>query len=289
MRFFFKKTWVLLFKQIFILFLIVFLFFNAIYIVNYIFPFLQEGLDTNSNKKVFITFGTLEKNEHNKNDNYIEAVDRITRQASELEIFDTIKRYNEDDLKNDNEFWSNHSNFVLSNKKGYGYWIWKPYLIMKTLETMNDHDILLYSDCGCELDIRNKKEMENLFESVKQDLLIASTNRPEKERSKMDVIVYFDMKTPNIMDSLQHQATTICILKCSKTNRFVKEWYETCCKYELIDDSPSKIENDGSFIEHRHDQSIFSLLTKKPEYDFRNMSIEKAVIMAHNRTGKSVL
>lgn len=30
----------------------------------------------------------------------------------------------------------------------------------------------------------------------------------------------------------------------------------------LIDDSPSKIENDKSFNEHRHDQSLFSVILK---------------------------
>lgn len=32
--------------------------------------------------------------------------------------------------------------------------------------------------------------------------------------------------------------------------------------FSLIDDSPSKSENMNGFIEHRHDQSVFSLLFK---------------------------
>jgi hypothetical protein len=34
------------------------------------------------------------------------------------------------------------------------------------------------------------------------------------------------------------------------------------CNYHLIDDTPSKSPNFTEFIEHRHDQSILSLLTK---------------------------
>ena len=60
------------------------------------------------------------------------------------------------------EFWNNHSEFILANKRGYGYWLWKPYLIMKTLEQMNDNDILVYADCGCEIE-SNKKNNGKLI------------------------------------------------------------------------------------------------------------------------------
>ena len=52
----------------------------------------------------------------------------------------------------DSEYWNKHKNFILNtkHKKGHGYYIWKPYLIQKTMNKMNDGDILLYSDAGCE-------------------------------------------------------------------------------------------------------------------------------------------
>jgi len=37
---------------------------------------------------------------------------------------------------------------------------------------------------------------------------------------------------------------------------------DICNKSSLIDDTPSKTNNDHDFIEHRHDQSVFSLLCK---------------------------
>jgi hypothetical protein len=41
------------------------------------------------------------------------------------------------------------------------------------------------------------------------------------------------------------------------------EWldvFET--RFDLIDDSPSKIKNFSEFVENRHDQSVFSILCK---------------------------
>ena len=44
----------------------------------------------------------------------------------------------------------------------------------------------------------------------------------------------------------------------------MKEYYEIGSQnYHFIDDSPSIYINFSCFVEHRHDQSIFSLLTKK--------------------------
>ena len=94
--------------------------------------------------KSIITFGAGSQD-------YYDAVKRLTKQSTELELFDNIIGYTDKNLKNDNIFWEKHSNFITNNKRGYGYWIWKPYLIKKTMDNMKDGDILLYLDCGCEI------------------------------------------------------------------------------------------------------------------------------------------
>ena len=37
---------------------------------------------------------------------------------------------------------------ILQSPRGAGYWLWKPYVILKTLENCNDGDKILYSDSG---------------------------------------------------------------------------------------------------------------------------------------------
>ena len=51
-----------------------------------------------------------------------------------------------------------------------------------------------------------------------------------------------------------------------KTNfvvSFMKEWLDMCCIYENITDSPSIIPNDVRFYDHRHDQSLLSIMLHK--------------------------
>ena len=43
----------------------------------------------------------------------------------------------------------------------------------------------------------------------------------------------------------------------------IKKWYISCCNYDILDDYSSNISNDPEFIEHRHDQAIYSLLCYK--------------------------
>lgn len=228
--------------------------------------------------KIFITFG---------NNIYLHAVRRIVNQAKNLKLFNNIYGYSENDLKNDEYFWKTHSDFILSNPRGFGYWLWKSYLIMKTMEKMNENDILLYCDCGCEIDYNKHLLITNMFELVKTDLIIG-TSYPdiEKNWNKMDTIIYLNMVDSEKLNTYQHQAGVCCYLKCEKTYNLVKEWYNISCNYHLLDDSPSINNNFNCFIEHRHDQSIFSLLTKKYNI-YSNTSLENIIEISRNRTGIS--
>jgi hypothetical protein len=59
-----------------------------------------------------------------------------------------------DDL--DDEFKLNFKD-ILREQRGGGYWIWKPYIIKKHLDKINDNDILIYMDAGCSININGKK------------------------------------------------------------------------------------------------------------------------------------
>jgi len=243
----------------------------------------------NKLKKYFISFGA-------GNQDYYDAVKRITNQASSLDIFDEVIGYTDNDLKNDKYFWNKHSEFILANKRGFGYWLWKPYFIMKKLEQMNDNDILVYADSGCEIPNNNKEKYRqrwvNKFKLVQSDLIIDTLACNgiclEKEWTKMDLILYLNMNNPLYLNTAQHQGSALIILKCKKIVDLVKEWYNTACNYHLLDDTQSIAKNLPCFKEHRHDQSIYSLLVKK--YNLHNNYILKDVIwIARNRTGKSKL
>ena len=210
--------------------------------------------------RVFISFGDGDERWRN-------CLTHIIRRAQETGLFDKVVGYGIADLENDVEFTSRHGEFVKNNRRGYGYWIWKPYLIIKNLEALKDGDTLLYLDCGTDIDVSEKDELARFLDLVKDELIISSYYpTQEKMWSKMDLILELGMNEPRFMESVQMQGGLNLIYNCDKTMNFVRDWYDNCCKYNLLDDSPSVNPNDPAFVEHRHDQSIFSLLFKM--YDF---------------------
>jgi hypothetical protein len=205
----------------------------------------------------FITFG-------GPTSNYHDAVNRLCSQAKKFELFDNITGYTENDLLNDTDFWMKHKQFISSHSRGFGYWIWKPYLIYKKLMEIDEGDILLYLDSGCELNPQGKPRFLELVEKTINKLIIGTTSSSDDVYyTKMDLVKYMQMESHSSLKKNHMQACALMMLNCSEIKNLFNEYYDLCNNYNLIDDSPSIINNHNGFIEHRHDQSVFNLLVKK--------------------------
>jgi hypothetical protein len=227
----------------------------------------------------FLTFAS-----HN---NYLDAGKRLMHQANQLNVFKECKLFTFEELQNTPEFWNAHSEFVTKNARGCGYWLWKPFIIKNYMERMQNGDILLYLDCGCELDNGRKDNLLKCIEIVKTDKIVGTKVFTEKEWTKMDLINKLNMNEDKHLQSNIHEAGTILFLVCDETRRLVDEWYCLGSEYHNIDDSPSITQNLDSFKEHRHDQSIFSLLTKKYNLFSSMATLHSAVYYIRNLSGKS--
>jgi len=229
--------------------------------------------------KRFITFGSSQ---------YIEAGERLLKQANAIKLFDKTTLYTDIDLKSD-LFWNTHGNFIEQSTRGYGYWLWKPYLIKKTMGQMKDGDILLYLDSGCEIDIREKEYLVEMFKIVRQDYIVGTFTQIEGCWDKMDLILKLDMNDEKYLYNRQRQAGALLFLVCDKTRKLVNEWYDIACDYHMIDDTPSLNTNLTCFKDNRHDQSIFSLLSKKYNLYSNNSLTVGCIKYDRNRSGISEL
>jgi hypothetical protein len=192
---------------------------------------------------------------------------RIYHEAKNMKIFDNILILNDIILQTCAPFfWNKHKDFILKNEKGYGFWLWKSFIILKTLNDMEENDVLIYADSGCTLNSNGLDRLNEYLKIVKNNksgILTFQLPFFEKQYTKMDLFDKLSLMNTDIFDSNCLMASVIILKKCENTIKFVNEWYELSCCYHLIDDSDSVLQNDSSFIEHRHDQSIFSLLAKK--------------------------
>ena len=209
------------------------------------------------------------------NEKYFEMAKNLKNSAPEYET--TI--YTESFLMQQEDFWTKHKEFITNNQRGYGYWLWKPFLIQQVINTMQNDEILFYCDSDFILK-KDKTFLEKLKKDVKNNKIISSSTR-EKEKSwnKKDTINRVGV-TINEED-IQVQAGTLLIYVCDETRNLIDEWYSICCEkdYHYIDNSPSIRPNYVSFKEHRHDQSIFSLLLKKHNIPYGTSL--KTVLISH--------
>lgn len=210
------------------------------------------------NKKLyFITYGDSTFNN---------ALRCIEKEARESAWFHDIKVHSPETIQT---FHLAHADFFEKNKRGGGYWIWKPYIILQKLEKMQDGDFLVYLDSGCSINLngayRFSQYLAKLEQSSSPIFSFVFGEYIEKHWTKADLFYFFKEKMqPEFMNSGQRMAGVIIFKKSPQALSFAQEWLTLAQvnAYHFIDDSPSEIENDSFFKEHRHDQSIFSVLTK---------------------------
>lgn len=194
------------------------------------------------------------------------ALARICRQAEEMNFFDEIKAYTEKDLEE--SFLKENASLLSPCVRGYGYWKWKPYLIRRELQTMQDGEQLYYVDAGCHWNSAGRPrllEYAMALESCSLGIAAFELERGCSERAytKMDVLVHMGVENEDeLLDRGQICGGHVFVSKNARAVAFVDEWYAATQNTHLIDDTPSVLPNLPEFKEHRHEQSIFSIMCK---------------------------
>jgi hypothetical protein len=187
----------------------------------------------------------------------------------------------------DKEFSVRFAEKLVHGSKGFGYWSWKPQVIRQALRKLQDGDILQYTDSGCHLNPNGMKRLNDYFEMAQKNNLgilafqlkdpdyllpkptVGALDLAEFKWVKGDLLDYFGVR--NRLDITQTQtigAGIIFIRKCAQSVALVDQWCAVIeSSFSLIDDTPSVSANLEGFIEHRHDQAIFSLLCKLNHVD----------------------
>lgn len=193
---------------------------------------------------------------------YANAMERLARETANFG-FDERYFWSEKDLPQG--FFDGFSPKLY--RRGFGYWIWKPYIIMKVMKNMREGDILVYSDCGNRWIIDSYKRYLQYIAMLKQDkpLVAFQQQHLEKDWTKGDV---FYSLCPNNWKkyavTLQLWGGCFMLMKTFTTESLVKKWYElSLSQRDLFTDKKSSFPNLLGFQENRHDQSVFSLLVKQ--------------------------
>ena len=198
---------------------------------------------------------------------------RLCKEAEATGLFDRCITYTEA-TKNDSEFRNALENPAFRSAatadRGSGYWLWKPYILYKTLANLNEGDILIYSDAGSTFPnsqecVASTKRLINRIRDSELGVLGCRNPFIEADWTKGDVFHYFGaFDNQAITHSRQFSAGRLHLAKkCRHSLLLYSSWWKTACEQPtLFDDTPSRKPNLPGFKENRHDASVWSLLCK---------------------------
>ncbi len=181
-----------------------------------------------------------------------------------------VTMWRPEDLERTDFYERNRS--ILDHPRGAGYWLWKPYIILRELERLDPGDYLVYYDCGhIERPFTVKRSLSVLTEWVGANLggMMPGIYLPQYGRTakwtKGECFAVTGCDAPIFQEHPLVQAGLSVWQRHDASIAFVSEWLEWCANpAALIDDHiDPTIPDAPDFVEHRHDQSVLTLLTIK--------------------------
>ncbi len=191
---------------------------------------------------------------------------------SQKVLSNSAKKYGVHHVFNFNSIWLSlfRTEFKIKNsqhfqhKRGAGYWVWKPYIIDLMMKKLNTNDFLIYLDSG----IIIQKPVQELLSICSQNhgiMLFTVPNLNNKEWIKRDAFIIMNCDNEKYYNSKHIVSNMVILKKNSYSVKFIKEWLRLIQNFQLVSDSKNIMgeENFMEFIEHRHCQSILTLLAAK--------------------------
>jgi hypothetical protein len=219
-------------------------------------------------KKILINYAALGTNHaHNQpNQGYVNAQKINSETGINIAKFNEVINYNSSKLPP--SFFSKHEKHF-KYTRGAGYWVWKPFIILDALNKIQNNDILMYSDSGCHF-INTIEYILPILDASKNKVLVFNLAQIEKDWTKRDCFVTLGCDKSEFTDSKQIMSTFFLCKKSDFAIHVVNEWYKLISDFHMVADefiSPSVNKNYDSFKEHRHDQSLLSLVSKLNNVD----------------------
>jgi hypothetical protein len=155
--------------------------------------------------------------------------------------------------------------FFIYDKRGGGYWSWKPYIILDAVKNNLDYDLFIYMDVNLYLLVKPHIFLNKIINVLKNKLM-CFREYPEKNYiwTKRDCFIRMECDKNKYWNSMQVNASMVAFMNKIESINFIKEWSEYCMDIYCVADYPSELgKNLPGFKDHRHDQSILSILQCK--------------------------
>lgn len=171
--------------------------------------------------------------------------------------FDEIYQFKRSTI--DKSFWEQNEN-ILKQPSGAGFWIWKPYLILRTMQRLPEDSVIVYAD-GAVVFTKPIGELLKLLQN--SDIIFGEDGRILSEQLKKEAYGAFEVAlSPQILGSKVPQADFIIVKNTVGAKQLIQKWLQLCTKEEILTDTPFDPKNQSpNFGWHSADQAILGVLT----------------------------
>ncbi len=195
---------------------------------------------------------------------------RIGRQARQLNVFDEVILYTPADLSDELT-----AHPLMQHRRGGGYWLWKPWLIQKTLREHEPGDVVVYADAGSTL--RKSPEWERLFglmehydtlcfqyaETVPEFAYWGNTCTRIKYWTKKSALTYLDNYFQDTGYRENCKIMGGLLFMKNPDNSLLRQWLDISLNHPelIVDPTEEELkEQDPGFAYHKHEQSFLTAL-----------------------------
>ncbi len=167
-------------------------------------------------------------------------------------------KYVEENLPN---WFINKNKFHFNSRRGGGYWVWKPYIILEKLLSANDGDWVMYVDSGMSV-IQDINILFDYFNDCDEDVILFQNHGLQNQVwTKRDCFYLMNCDNERFYFKDQINAAIQLYKKTDKSINFLKDYLQYCENFQIINDINNIYREDfPSFKEHRHDQSVLTNL-----------------------------
>lgn len=180
---------------------------------------------------------------------------------------DRVIEYGPDDI---DEVFRRRNKEILDTPRGGGYYLWKPYFYRKAYDELGEGDYLVYIDSGA-VYINKIQYLIDCMEQEETPLMIFSLEREriEKGNTKRDAFLLTGCDEARYTDTPQSIGGYFVCKKAPEVKAYLDEVLQYAQDIRIISDKPNVmgLPNYAEFADHRHDQSVISLMSKK--YGFK--------------------
>ena len=186
------------------------------------------------------------------------------QEAAACSWFDKIEFFSPETLTSDfrNSFAS-----ILSEVRGAGYWIWKLDVLEQTFLASGEGDIIVYCDAGCHINSSGGKKFQeyvDMLHASDYGLLSFQTLNHEQNYTTKECFDVFQVPSDSdIRTSGQISATVLVAKKCDHSLAILNEFRKAITKDPMIITDAYNNLQGPYFLDHRHDQSLLSILRKQ--------------------------